>query len=81
MDGEFGRRPHNPAFEVVFVYSQKEGSLDLNFRGTHKAIGPLQAMFATTILKLPELPPGARVLGFNYDTGERYLSIEGFLPT
>lgn len=57
VDGEFGRRPHNPAFEVVFVYSQKEGSLDLNFRGTHKAIGPLQAMFATTILKLPELPP------------------------
>ena len=23
---------------------------------------------------------GARVLGFNYDTGERYLSVEGFLP-
>jgi cysteine synthase len=31
--------------------------------------------------KLPELEQGARVLGFNYDTGERYLSIEGFLPT
>jgi cysteine synthase A len=30
--------------------------------------------------KLPELPDGARVLGFNYDTGERYLSLEGFLP-
>jgi cysteine synthase A len=30
--------------------------------------------------KLPDLKPGARVLGFNYDTGERYLSIEGFLP-
>ena len=30
--------------------------------------------------KLPELPSGARVLGFNYDTGERYLSEEGFLP-
>jgi cysteine synthase len=30
--------------------------------------------------KLPDLPAGARVLGFNYDTGERYLSIEGFLP-
>ena len=24
--------------------------------------------------------PAAKVLGFNYDTGERYLSIEGFLP-
>jgi len=30
--------------------------------------------------KLPALPAGATVLGFNYDTGERYLSIEGFLP-
>ena len=30
--------------------------------------------------KLPELPAGAKVLGFNYDTGERYLSVEGFLP-
>ncbi|MDD2762230.1 MAG: hypothetical protein PHH11_18280 [Methylomonas sp.] len=32
VDGEFGRRPHNPAFEVVYVYSQKDGTLDLNFR-------------------------------------------------
>jgi hypothetical protein len=39
------------------VYSQKEGSLDLNFRGSHKPIEPLQGMFATAILKLPELPP------------------------
>ena len=31
--------------------------------------------------KLKELPQGAKVLGFNYDTGERYLSVEGFLPT
>ena len=30
--------------------------------------------------KLPELPAGSRILGFNYDTGERYLSVEGFLP-
>ncbi|RZL94641.1 MAG: cysteine synthase A [Variovorax sp.] len=30
--------------------------------------------------KLPELAPDAVVLGFNYDTGERYLSVEGFLP-
>ena len=57
VDGQFGRRPHNPAFEVIYVYSQKEGSLDLNFRGSYKAIEPLQGMFATAILKLPELPP------------------------
>ena len=29
--------------------------------------------------KLPELPAGAKVLGFNYDTGERYLSVPDFL--
>lgn len=38
------------------------------------------ATLAAIAQKLPELGPKARVLGFNYDTGERYLSIEGFLP-
>ncbi len=38
------------------------------------------ATLAAIAHKLPELPAGARVLGFNYDTGERYLSVEGFLP-
>jgi hypothetical protein len=57
VNGEFDRRPHNPAFEVIYVYSQKEGSLDLNYRGPYKSIEPLQAMFAQAILKLDELPP------------------------
>jgi len=39
------------------------------------------ATLAAIAQKLPDLPKGATVLGFNYDTGERYLSIEGFLPT
>jgi cysteine synthase A len=39
------------------------------------------ATLAAIAQKLPELPAGAKVLGFNYDTGERYLSIEGFLPS
>ena len=38
------------------------------------------ATLAAIAQKLAELPAGSRVLGFNYDTGERYLSIEGFLP-
>jgi len=57
VDGQFGRRPHNPAFEVIYVYSQQEGSLDLYIRGSYKAIEALQGMFATAILKPPELPP------------------------
>ena len=38
------------------------------------------ATLAAIEQKLPELGDHPRVLGFNYDTGERYLSIEGFLP-
>ena len=38
------------------------------------------ATLAAIAQKLPEIAVGATVLGFNYDTGERYLSVEGFLP-
>ena len=38
------------------------------------------ATLAAIAQKLPELPAGARVLGFNYDTGERYFSVPDFLP-
>jgi cysteine synthase A len=38
------------------------------------------ATLAAIAQKLAELPPGSRVLGFNYDTGERYLSVPDFLP-
>ena len=38
------------------------------------------ATLAAIAQKLAELPKGTKVIGFNYDTGERYLSVEGFLP-
>jgi cysteine synthase len=38
------------------------------------------ATLAAIAKKLPELPAGVRVMGFNYDTGERYLSVPDFLP-
>ena len=38
------------------------------------------ATLAAIAQKLPELPAGSRVMGFNYDTGERYLSVPDFLP-
>jgi len=38
------------------------------------------ATLAAIAGKLGDLPAGARVLGFNYDTGERYLSVPDFLP-
>ena len=38
------------------------------------------ATLAAIAQKLGTLPAGSRVLGFNYDTGERYLSVPDFLP-
>jgi len=68
VDGKFARRPHNPAFEVIYVYSQTEGTLDLNYRGPHKAVEPLQGIFASAILKvdkLPDDPKDGRVYDLN----------------
>ena len=38
------------------------------------------ATLAAIAQKLPELGDRPRVVGFNYDTGERYLSVPDFLP-
>ncbi|WP_370176958.1 cysteine synthase A [Alteriqipengyuania sp.] len=38
------------------------------------------ATLAAIAKKLPDLAADSRVLGFNYDTGERYLSVPDFLP-
>ena len=38
------------------------------------------ATLAAIAKKLADLPAGVRVMGFNYDTGERYLSVPDFLP-
>lgn len=35
------------------------------------------AALAAVAKKIPEIPEGSRILTFNYDTGERYLSVEG----
>jgi len=79
VNGEFDRRPHNPAFEVIYVYSKTEGSLDLNFRGSHKAIEPLQGMFTTAILKLDELPPDPKDARI-YDLAPLLQKSFNFLP-
>ncbi|HZQ00789.1 MAG TPA: hypothetical protein VE999_02100 [Gemmataceae bacterium] len=60
VNGEFSRRPHNPAFEVMYVWSEKEGVLDFHYRGGIAAVEPLQALFAKHVLKLDKLPPNPR---------------------
>ena len=38
------------------------------------------ASLAAVAQKLPSMPDGARVMTFCYDTGERYLSVDGLFP-
>ncbi len=38
------------------------------------------ATLAAIAQKIPDLGDGAKILGFNYDSGERYLSVPDFLP-
>jgi cysteine synthase len=58
--------------EESFQYAQRAAKEEGIFIGISSG-----ASLAAVAKKLPELPAKARVLTFNYDTGERYLSIEG----
>jgi hypothetical protein len=54
--GALERRSHKPAFEIIVVYSQGEGALDIFFQGAIKTVRDLQVIFSRTILKT-EIPP------------------------
>jgi len=70
LDGVIQVDP-NDAKEMARRAAREEGLLiGISSGATLAAIGQ----------KLPELGANARVLGFNYDTGERYLSVADFLP-
>jgi cysteine synthase len=58
--------------EEAFEYAQKASKEEGLFGGISSG-----ATLAAIAKKLPEIPEGATIVGFNYDTGERYLSIEG----
>ncbi len=51
-------RSRHPAFEIIFVYSQEEGSLDIYAPKNTKAVKELQKIFAKAILKLETLKDG-----------------------
>ena len=48
-------RARHPAFEIIFVYTQDEGSLDIHAPRNTKSVPQLQQIFADTILGLDEL--------------------------
>lgn len=58
--------------DEAFAFARKAALQEGIFGGISSG-----ATLAAIAQKLPEITPGARILGFNYDTGERYLSIEG----
>ncbi len=58
VGGTLKSQAHHPAFEIIFVYCETEGSLDIYAPKNSKAIADLQVMFATNILKLETLAKG-----------------------
>ncbi|MGB3075693.1 MAG: cysteine synthase A [Chitinophagales bacterium] len=75
--------PHNLDLDVLdgTIQVTKEEAFEFAIRAAKEEalFGGISsgAALAAIAKKLPEIPPGSRILGFNYDTGERYLSIEG----
>ncbi len=61
--------------EDAFLFAQRAAREEGIFIGISSG-----ASLAAVAQTLPELPDGARVLTFCYDTGERYLSIDGLFP-
>ena len=51
-------RARHPAFEIIFVYCESEGSLDIYAPKNTKAVPELQKIFARTILNLDSLKDG-----------------------
>ena len=58
--------------DAAFEMAQRAGKEEGIFIGISSG-----ASLAAVAKKLPEIPEGARVLTFCYDTGERYLSVDG----
>jgi cysteine synthase A len=58
--------------EEAFEYTRRAAKEEGIFVGISSG-----AVLAAVAKKLPEIPAGSRILTFNYDTGERYLSVEG----
>lgn len=61
--------------EEAFEYAQRAAKEEGLFIGVSSG-----AALAAVAKKLPEIPEGSKILTFSYDTGERYLSIEGLFP-
>ncbi|RYY91150.1 MAG: cysteine synthase A, partial [Chitinophagaceae bacterium] len=58
--------------DEAYTYAQRLAKEEGIFGGVSTG-----AALAAVAKKLPEMPKGSKILTYNYDTGERYFSIEG----
>ncbi len=58
VDSSLQNQARHPAFEIIFVYSEADGSLDIYAPKNTKALPKLQEIFAQHILKMGTLPEG-----------------------
>jgi hypothetical protein len=58
VDSSLQNQARHPAFEIIFVYSEADGSLDIYAPKNTKALPKLQGIFAQHILKMDTLPEG-----------------------
>ena len=58
VSGKLKNQAHHPAFEILFVFCESEGSLDIYAPRNSRAVADLQSLFAQHILKLPALAKG-----------------------
>jgi cysteine synthase A len=61
--------------DEAFEYTRRAAKEEGLFCGASSG-----ATLAAIAKKLPDFPKGSTILGFNYDTGERYLSVDGLFP-
>lgn len=56
-DGDLGPQSRHPAFEIVFIYDQAAGMLDLHCPGGPRPADAMQNLFAEHVLGVEELEP------------------------
>jgi hypothetical protein len=66
-EGALQRRKSRPAFDIVFVYSMPNGTLDVYFEGSKRKVIDLQQLFCRAILRqeVSLLPGGDQVFRLN----------------
>jgi hypothetical protein len=60
-------RPHQPAFDLIFVFCQQDGSLDISVKGDKQTLHDLQRIFAEVILRVKLWAPDTEPVKYELD--------------